>query len=94
MFPKLNVIAANGEVFAGLSDEERQVLVDAAVATREWAITTNPDDVDAAAEYCANGGRIVLASDADIVALRRATERGVCGARGRRGDGSDDRQDP
>jgi TRAP-type C4-dicarboxylate transport system substrate-binding protein len=72
-FPKANALVINDEALERLDERRRAVLEKAAVETREWAIQTLPSDADAAAEYCRSGGAVVLASDADLAALERAT---------------------
>jgi TRAP-type C4-dicarboxylate transport system substrate-binding protein len=73
-FPKVGALVVNGEVFAGLSDQHQQVLVEAAVQVRDWAIETRPRDVEQATGFCEDGGTIVLADDADLAALAAAAE--------------------
>jgi len=74
LFPKVNTIVANAEAFDALSEDLQLALRQAAGATRDWAVANNRDDPDLAEEYCAGGGHIALASDAEIEALRDATE--------------------
>lgn len=74
LFPKVNVFVASSETFDALSEDRQQILRDAARATRDRAVANNRDDAEFAEEYCAIGGRIVLATDAEVEALRAATE--------------------
>lgn len=71
-FPKFQVLFANGEVFEGLSKEQQTVLRDAAKATQEKAVAEHPREGDAASEWCAEGGTIVLASDQQVAAFEEA----------------------
>jgi TRAP-type C4-dicarboxylate transport system substrate-binding protein len=71
-FPKVGTLVVNGEVFAGLSERHQQVLVEAAVLVRDWAVETRPSDVEEAARFCEDGGTIVLADDTDLAALMAA----------------------
>jgi TRAP-type C4-dicarboxylate transport system substrate-binding protein len=73
LFPKVNSLVVNTDVFDALSPDQQRVLEDAAQATIGWAIEQTPSDVDLAAQYCANGGRIVSA-DADRDELRQAVQ--------------------
>jgi Bacterial extracellular solute-binding protein, family 7 len=73
LYPKVNVVVANSAALDGLDETEQEVLRDAAIATRDWAITNNRDDADYAPEFCANGGTIVLASDEEVAGLVEAT---------------------
>jgi TRAP-type C4-dicarboxylate transport system substrate-binding protein len=71
-FPRMNVLFANKRTADGLSAEQRGVLDRAAVEAREQTIATQPKDAAAAAEFCASGGRVVLADPADVAALQKA----------------------
>ncbi len=57
-YPKVNVLVANQEVAAGLSDAQRGLLEQAVVATRQHAVETQLTDREAAAQFCAGGGAI------------------------------------
>ena len=71
-YPKVNSLVIGDEVFDGLDDAQRKVLAQAAAQTREWAIEESPTDADAAEAFCADGRRVVLASDQQVAALERA----------------------
>ncbi|MDQ3399301.1 MAG: hypothetical protein M3511_16355, partial [Deinococcota bacterium] len=71
-FPKFQVLFANAAAFEGLSEEQRSVLQEAAARTQERAITEHPREVDAAAQWCEDGGTIVLASDEQVAAFEEA----------------------
>ncbi|MEV0170467.1 TRAP transporter substrate-binding protein DctP [Streptomyces sp. NPDC050803] len=71
-FPKLNVVAVNGKVWRGLTDDRRAALREAAAATRTWALANVPEDIRDAERFCAAGGRVVHASAAQLAALERA----------------------
>ena len=71
-FPKVNALVVNADAFAGLDAEQRELLEEAAARTRSWAIAAAPTDAEAAKAYCARGGTVVLASDADVAALEAA----------------------
>lgn len=73
-YPKVEVLVVNADVFTGLTDDQRSILQQAAAETRDWAIENRTGDLEAAAEFCDEGGTIVLASDADLAALREAVE--------------------
>jgi TRAP-type C4-dicarboxylate transport system substrate-binding protein len=73
-FPKVNSLVINAKVLAGLSEDQRAVLKNAAQATVDWAIATTRSDAEAAKEYCANGGRIVLAGSADVAKFQAAVQ--------------------
>jgi TRAP-type C4-dicarboxylate transport system substrate-binding protein len=73
LFPKINVVAANADLLAGLSDEQRDVLREAALATRDWAISQNRPDQDQAAAWCEDGkGDVTHVSDDVVSALHTA----------------------
>ena len=61
LFPKMNSLVINSDVFESLSDEQQDVLRTAARRTVEWAVDNNPSDAEAAAELCGNGVRIIAA---------------------------------
>jgi TRAP-type C4-dicarboxylate transport system substrate-binding protein len=71
-FPKANALVVNNDVWAGLDDRQREILVQAAAQTRDWAIDTFPADAEGAQAYCERGGAVVLASAADVAALEHA----------------------
>lgn len=71
-FAKVNLLYANADTYAGLTDEQRSVLADAAVATQKWAVEQT-SDVEAGRSFCADGGTVIRASDADVAALKEAT---------------------
>jgi TRAP-type C4-dicarboxylate transport system substrate-binding protein len=73
-FPKVGTLVVNGEVFAGLSEEDQEALVEAAATVRDRAIETRPSDAEQAEAFCEAGGTIVLADDADLAALVAAAE--------------------
>jgi TRAP-type C4-dicarboxylate transport system substrate-binding protein len=71
-FPKVNTLVANDERFDELTAEQQQVLREAAEQTLRHVVDTRTREVDAAREACRNGTKLVMASAADIAALRRA----------------------
>ena len=72
LFPKVNSLVVNSDALGDLSDEQQAVLRDAAQRTVSWAVTAAPSDVDDAQVFCRNGGRIVVATDAQVEALQQA----------------------
>jgi TRAP-type C4-dicarboxylate transport system substrate-binding protein len=85
-FPKANTIVANRAAFERLSDDQRETLRKAAVATLHRVVASRPTDVDEARSACGVRVHIVVASDADIRGLVRATRPVV--ARLERDDGT------
>jgi TRAP-type C4-dicarboxylate transport system substrate-binding protein len=73
-FPKFQVLAASNTAFASLTPEQRQALEDAALAVRDRAIAEHPSEVDAANQWCADGGTVVLASPDQVDAFRTAAQ--------------------
>ena len=73
-FPKFQVLFANGAAFEKLSEEQRAVLREAAVATQEKAIAEHPSEVEAATAWCADGGSIVMASEEQVAAFEAAAQ--------------------
>jgi TRAP-type C4-dicarboxylate transport system substrate-binding protein len=73
-FPKVNSLVINTESFEGLSDDQQATLRSAAERTLDWSITAIPGEAESAETFCANGGRIVVASDADVTEFAQAVE--------------------
>jgi TRAP-type C4-dicarboxylate transport system substrate-binding protein len=71
-FPKFQVLFAAGAALEGLSEEQRAVLREAATRTQEKAIAEHPKEADAAAQWCADGGSIVMASEEQQAAFEEA----------------------
>lgn len=72
LFPKVNVLVVNTPVFDALSEDQRDVVRQAAVQVRDWSLSSTTPDAEAAREFCDAGGSIVLAEDADLAALELA----------------------
>ena len=73
-FTKYQTLFANGAAFKQLSDAQRTVLQEAALAAQKKALAERPSDVEAGAAWCADGGTIVLASDEQIAAFQKASQ--------------------
>ena len=73
-FPKFLVLFANGAALEKLSEGQRSILREAAVATQKKAIAEHPTEVDAAAAWCADGGTVVMASTEQIAAFEAAAK--------------------
>jgi TRAP-type C4-dicarboxylate transport system substrate-binding protein len=71
-FPKINTLVANAERFDELTAEQQDILREAAEQTLRHVINTRTREPDAARQACRNGAKLVMASPADIAALRRA----------------------
>lgn len=72
LFPKVNALVVNADSFRALSDQQRGMLREAAVRTRDQMDWLAPEAKSAEA-FCAAGGRIQKEEDADLAALREAT---------------------
>ena len=72
LYPKLNSLVANAKTFQALSEAQRQVLKDAAAATRTWAAKAMTATADDAAAFCKAGGTIVTATEDEIAAFKAA----------------------
>jgi TRAP-type C4-dicarboxylate transport system substrate-binding protein len=66
LYPKVNSLVINMDAFDELDDEQRQVLGDAADATLGWVVGSLPSETSEAADYCAQGGSVINAPDADV----------------------------
>jgi hypothetical protein len=73
-YPKYQVLFANGVAFERLSADQRNVLRQAAVAAQKKAIAEHPREADAATAWCADGGTIVLATAAQVVAFEQSAQ--------------------
>jgi TRAP-type C4-dicarboxylate transport system substrate-binding protein len=72
-FPKANALVANEHAFDRLNDDQRETLRKAAAETLAHVRATRSTDAETARTACGAGVRVVLASDADIRGLVRAT---------------------
>jgi TRAP-type C4-dicarboxylate transport system substrate-binding protein len=73
-FPKVNSLVVNTNAFQNLPDEQQAILHDAATRTVDWAIRTTRSDAELAKVYCANSGRIVLASQVELAKFEQAVQ--------------------
>ena len=72
-YPKVNVLVANADVDAALTDAQREVLAQVAADTRDWVVGTWPSDNEAARTFCDEGGKIQSATPAQAEAMFEAT---------------------
>jgi hypothetical protein len=73
-FAKVNMLVVNSEVFANLSEKQRDVLRRAAADTQRYVICTNSPEDKAAARICAEGVEITNSSRRDLAAFEHATQ--------------------
>ena len=71
-YAKVITLVANTAFWSGLDDAQRSIISRASAAARAWAIANLVSDVQAAAKYCADGGKVVLTDAASIQAFRAA----------------------
>ena len=71
LFPKINVLAANQDSLAELTDAQRDALREAGLATRDWSRSRAVDDAAMAESYCEGGGSVISAEPAELEALHR-----------------------
>jgi len=69
---KVNTLVANSEVLGQLSPENREIVQQAAAATREWVLTHRTTEAANAAAYCNRGGKIVGATSGSLKAFEDA----------------------
>ena len=74
LYAKVVSLVVNTSFWNGLSEEQRAIIVDAADATREWAIENQETDADAAVAFCKGGGRVVVADRQGLEAFREAVQ--------------------
>ena len=72
-YPTYNILAVSQGAWDGLTDAQREALRKAAAQTVQQVVASNRPDAAIAAEYCANGGTVVLADAADVAAIAGAT---------------------
>jgi TRAP-type transport system periplasmic protein len=63
LYPKINTLVINRDLWEGLSDNQRRVLEQAADGTRAWATASMPATAAEAAAYCQSGGTIFTAPE-------------------------------
>ena len=73
-YPKVNALVANEDSFERLSDEQREILQEAATQTLRYVVRNAPTEAERAAVYCRNGGAIAFTSAGDVAALERAAQ--------------------
>jgi TRAP-type C4-dicarboxylate transport system substrate-binding protein len=73
LFPRANTIVANRAAFERLTHEQREALRKAGAETLRRVVASRPTDVEEARSACSDGIQLVVASDADIRGLVRAT---------------------
>jgi hypothetical protein len=74
LYPKVNALVANEDAFGGLSDEQQEILREAAAKALRYVVQNAPTEAERAAVYCRNGGAIAFAAEADVAALERAAQ--------------------
>ena len=73
-YPKYQVLAGNSAALGRLSDAQRAAIADAAVAVRDRAVAEHPSEADAAAQWCVDGGSVVLAGPDAVAAFEAAVQ--------------------
>jgi TRAP-type C4-dicarboxylate transport system substrate-binding protein len=73
LFPRANTVVANRTAFERLTDDQRRTLRKAAAETLRHVVASRPTDVEEARSACGVGVQLVVASEADIRGLVRAT---------------------
>ncbi|MGC5172146.1 hypothetical protein ACLQ2Q_16000 [Microbacterium sp. DT81.1] len=73
-YPKVNVLVANSDAWAALSEEARAAIAAAASATQDWVGENQPKDSTAAQTWCEGGGSIVAASAEQLASLKLAAQ--------------------
>jgi TRAP-type C4-dicarboxylate transport system substrate-binding protein len=68
-FAKYQVLFGNRDAWEKLSEEQRAILMQAAMAVQKKAIAEHPSEVDAAKAWCASEGTIVITSDEQVAAF-------------------------
>ena len=74
LYPKVNALVASEDAFGRLSDEQQEILREAAAKALRYVVQNAPTEAERAAVYCRNGGAIAFAAEADVAALERAAQ--------------------
>ncbi|HYZ29543.1 MAG TPA: TRAP transporter substrate-binding protein DctP, partial [Thermoleophilaceae bacterium] len=74
LYPKVNSLVIGRRAWAKLSDAQRATLREAARATLTRLLRTQMSEDESARRYCADGGRVVLAAEADVAAMVAAVQ--------------------
>jgi TRAP-type C4-dicarboxylate transport system substrate-binding protein len=72
LYPKMITLVANAAFWNGLSRAQQTTLTTAAQKTQDWAIANRVGEREAAANYCAGGGTIVLTEPQALADFRVA----------------------
>jgi TRAP-type C4-dicarboxylate transport system substrate-binding protein len=73
-FAKFQVLFANGAAYKKLSEAQRAILHEAAIAVQRKAIEEHPSEEEAATAWCADGGSIVTTSTEQVAAFEAAAK--------------------
>jgi len=73
-FAKYQVLFGNRDAWEKLSEEQRAILMQAAMAVQKKAIAEHPSEVDAAKAWCASEGTIVITSDEQVAEFKAAAQ--------------------
>ena len=73
-FPKFQVLAVSAAAFDQLTPAQQTAVREGAIAVRDQAIAEHPSEADAAAAWCADGGRVVLAGPDAVAAFQAAAQ--------------------
>ena len=73
LFPKYQVLTANAESLARLSERQRAIIRRSAKEMQTDAYARVPDEADLAATWCEGGGTVQLASPEQLAELVAAT---------------------
>lgn len=71
---KVNTLVVNTKVLNGLSAANRTILQNAATATQRWVVSHRSTEAANAAAFCNNGGKIVVATPAELNAATQAVQ--------------------
>ena len=74
LYPKYMVLAAEDAMLGRLTADQQTILRTAALAARDLAVSDHVTDASIALKWCADGGRVVLAGEANLATFRQAAE--------------------
>ena len=74
LYPKVSALVVDRDAWVKLTDEQRATLRDAARRTLARILERSVPEAELARRYCARGGRVVLAEQADLAAMTAAVQ--------------------
>lgn len=74
LYPKYQVLVAEDSAFSRLTQQQQSIVRTAAVEARDLAIANHRAEGDSGSAWCAAGGRVVLAGEANVATFRKEVQ--------------------